>query len=120
MHVVNMVKEFYTFYIKEAASSNSVKVTFTNLDSLESKYCTDKLINKIPDLKEQLGGFVFIKAQDGHLNMLNTLSIEKDSLRITGYNVSYSYHDFYGGEKVVVMHLNVIKVNDIYKIDDLW
>ena len=117
--VINILDNFYTYYVTEIANSNSIRILDTKLDSLQAKYCTNRFMDKLPDLMEQLGGFVFIKAQDSHMSILETLSIQKDTLRINGYNVSFTYSNNYFNETTVI-NLNVIKENGEYKIDDLW
>lgn len=108
--VLAMLKEFYTGYITEVANGTAQK----QLLQLQKKYCTTKLLNKIPKLIEQSDADPFLKAQDSNVELLKTLTVEKDLQKDDHYIVSYLT------DHKIVINLIVIKLNNNYKIDSLW
>jgi hypothetical protein len=115
-----MLKEFYTVYNTEWATNKNITLK-KNLDSLQDKYCTARLINKLrePNLDHDM----FIKDLNTDVEHLTTLTITKDSTKANTYIVSYKAPntDPRGNDYIdqVVIHATVVKEKDRYKIDDI-
>jgi len=105
-----LLKEFYTRYITDVASGAEQK----KLDALTKKYCTTKLLNKIPKLIEQTDADPFLKAQDSDTGYLKTLTVDRDPKKEDQYIVSYV------ADHKIIIHLIVVMTNKGYKIDAVW
>lgn len=114
---IKMIKEFYTAYITEVSSNDPPMVMAEKLDSLQKIYCTDKLLDRLPDIIEKTGADAFLKAQDSNIKSLETLTIKKDSTKPNGYIVSYS--DPYSKTQITI-GLTVIEKKSRIKIDSIW
>jgi len=73
-----MIKEFYTVYNTEWATNKNITLK-NNLDSLQDKYCTARLINKLRE--PYLDHDMFIKDLNTDVEHLTTLTITKDSIK---------------------------------------
>jgi hypothetical protein len=115
----NMVKNFYSGYLKAFNSSLDTHIMVKELDFLKKKYCTKDLIVKIDkQLKnDEIDYDPFIKAQDANIGDEKTLTIKKDEKKTNVFIVSYvSAYDHF--KKVINTH--VVKKIDGYKIDSIW
>ncbi|MVT39401.1 DUF3828 domain-containing protein [Chitinophaga oryziterrae] len=90
-----MLKQFYTSYITQVASSEG---TEKKLDIIKKRYCTAKLLNKID--KEELDSDPFIDAQDADIDWVRTLFVGKDAQKHDVYIVSYM--DNYNKKRTVI------------------
>jgi len=105
-----IVKEFYTQYITGVANGAEQK----KLEALQRKYCTAKLLNKIPKLIEQTDADPFLKAQDSDIGFLKTLTVGRDPKKEDQYITSYM------ADHKIVIHLIVVMTSNGYKIDGVW
>ena len=113
--ILSMLNEFYSAYITEI--SNGKPNTFKyKIDSIKKKYCTIKLITKLPSLSEKRDADPLLDAQDCNIESLKSLTIEKNSQKSNEYIVSYT--DFYSKTKFSVK-LVVIKKGGKYMIDSI-
>jgi hypothetical protein len=107
---VTMLKEFYTSYITLVASdSNSAK----QLAALQKKYCTTKLITKLPKILEQRDSDPFLDAQDSQVDYLKTFTVKRDVKKAGHYIVSYDHGK-------VIINLTVVNVGSTCRIDSVW
>ncbi|GAA3919512.1 hypothetical protein GCM10022209_10450 [Chitinophaga oryziterrae] len=90
-----MLKQFYTSYITQVASSEG---TEKKLDIIKKRYCTAKLLNKLD--KEELDSDPFIDAQDADIDWVRTLFVGKDAPKHDVYIVSYM--DNYNKKRTVI------------------
>jgi Tfp pilus assembly protein PilN len=112
--VVNMLTDFYTGYITIIAKG---PMDYEDkLIALKEKCCTKKLLDKVAeDFKNELDYDPFINAQDSDVAWLKTLSVVKEPQKENTYSVSYRSND----TTKVVIHLRVIKQDDLFKIDGI-
>ncbi|MFL5789323.1 MAG: DUF3828 domain-containing protein [Flavisolibacter sp.] len=107
-----MLKEFYTKYITEVFMGANEK----KIHLILKKYCTVKLLNKVPKLTQNIDGDPFLKAQDSDTSNLKSLSIKKDNKRKNIYSVSYIANP----NHQITIHLLVVKESGSFKIDSVW
>ena len=111
---IQMLKEFYTSYISSYDIKHSISELQKKLDSLQKKYCTEKLYKKLPEIIEETEADPFTRVQFITSDVLNNLVIKKDLNYVNRYIVSYS------GSPVtttpIIIHLTVVKG----KIDSVW
>lgn len=112
-----MLKNFYTEYLNEVASSNPISLSAHKLDSLKNIYCTEALLIKIPNLIAQSDTDPFIKAQDSNRGNAKTLSVKKEARKENTYIVSYV--DEYD-KLTKAIHVTVIQEEGIIKISSIW
>lgn len=124
--VENMLLEFYSmhFYIWEntpISAESPLTVLQGKLDSLMLKHCTSKLINEQKVAFENVGADLLTNDLIGSFN--ENLKIEKDSKIENNYIVSFkaTYKEPSGGQlsKQVVLHVSVIEIGGVYKIDSI-
>lgn len=60
----------------------------------------------------------FIKAQDYHISILDSIKIKKDSKDNGSYSVSYKYKNQSESERVYI-EVQLIEVNGSFKIDNV-
>jgi hypothetical protein len=111
-----MLKNFYTAYMTEIAvgsSHNFVK----KLTSIQKKYCTPALVEKIPALIERADCDPFLKAQDSNIENIKSLSFKKDTQAPNLFIVSYT--DIYRHNKTTIK-LTVVKQKDNFKIASVF
>ena len=115
----NMLRTFYTCYIKAYNCSNDLNLVEKEFDFLKKKYCTKDLLDKIAkQLKnDELDYDPFIKAQDSNIGNEKTLNIKKDGEKNNIYIVTYV--DVYD-HKIKVINVHLVKQKDGYKIDSVW
>ncbi len=106
---VSMLREFYTAYITTFATGTDSKLL-----ALQRKYCTARLLKRIPGMIEKSDGDPFIKGQDSDTAYLKTLTIIKDTGKEGQFTVSYQADD------KIVIHLTVVERDKKYKIDNVW
>ncbi len=106
--MLEMVKDFYTNYITYVD-----KGELSKLNALQKKYCTPKLIKKIPELGDKIDQDPFLKAQDSNIKFLSSLTVKKDKNGKGHCIVSYD-------DEKVVINLTVLFVDGNYKIDNVW
>ena len=106
---VSMLREFYTAYITTFATGTDDKLL-----ALQRKYCTARLLKRIPDMIEKSDGDPFIKGQDSDTAYLKTLTIIKDAGKEGQFTVSYQ------ADYKIVIHLTVVERDKKYKIDNVW
>lgn len=107
---MEMLKEFYTEYIKEMLKTSSSE---KKLHSIRKQYCTIGLLNKIKSA--ELDYDPFLNAQDVDEDWLKTLSVSKDPQRKKdGYIISLVDNDT---KTKTTVKLIVIKEKERYKID---
>jgi hypothetical protein len=107
---VTMLKEFYTSYITLVASDSN---TDKQLVSLQKKYCTVKLITRLPKILEQRDSDPFLNAQDSQVDYLKTLTVKRDVKKAGHYIVSYDHGK-------IIINLTVVNVGSTCKIDSVW
>lgn len=105
-----MLREFYTAYISAMDTGHSEK----RLTALEKKYCTTRLLNRLPKLADKIDADPLIKAQDAIISSGKTLTVEGDPKKEGHYVVSYT------ADHKVVVNVMVVNQNGKYKIDDVW
>lgn len=107
-----MLKEFYTAYFT-AVSKGAAQA---QLHALQQKYCTPKLLGKIPQLTKKADADPFIKAQDADSKWVKTLAVEKDTKKEGHYVVTYM------GDGKITIDLTVVETEagKTYKIDNVW
>jgi hypothetical protein len=108
---IKILNEFYSNYIIENSKSQIDQKT---INSLKSKYCTSRLLNKIKI--EDLDYDPFLNAQDCDAEWLKTLTITRDSRKPNFYIISFV--DNLSNKKNYI-RLSVIKEKDTYKIDTI-
>lgn len=113
--VLGMLKTFYTEYMT-TVSKDDPRVSLKKTQFLQKKYCTLKLLKRVPALSDQIDADPFLKAQDSSVDCLKTLTIKKDAKVLNQYIVSYV--DVYSQTKFVIF-LTVIKENNIFKISSI-
>lgn len=113
---MKMIREFYTAYISEVSGSQSPKIMAENLEELQSKYCTKRLIEELPEIIESTEADPFLKSQDGNLEWLNSLSVWQNEDNINQYYVSFI--DTLSKSKVIVK-LTITEEDGSYKIDSI-
>lgn len=106
---VSMLREFYTAYMTAFAIGTDDKLL-----ALQRKYCTSRLLKKIPDMIEKSDGDPFIKGQDSDTAYLKTLTITRDTQKEGQFTVSYQ------ADYKIVIHLTVVERDKKYKIDNVW
>jgi hypothetical protein len=106
---VSMLREFYTAYITTFAIGTDDKLL-----ALQRKYCTARLLKRIPDMIEKSDGDPFIKGQDSDTAYIKTLTIIKDTGKEGQFTVSYQ------ADKKIIIHLMVAERDKKYKIDNVW
>jgi len=111
--IVSMLKGFYTAYITENSKIPENKV---KLDSIKSIYCTEELLNYIKKKFQErvLDYDPFLNAQMIDTRMLETLMVQKDSLKNNVFYVSYKYG------ALNTIKLTVAKEKSGYKIDHIF
>ncbi len=111
-----MLKNFYTAYMTEIAigsSHNFVK----KLTSIQKRYCTPALVEKIPELIERADCDPFLKAQDSNVENIKSLAFKKDTKTPNLFIVSYT--DIYRHNKTTIK-LTVVKQKDNFKIASVF
>jgi hypothetical protein len=108
---IAMLKDFYTNYITLIASDSN---TDKQQAALQKRYCTAKLLKKLPKMIEAEDADPFLKAQDSQVDFLKTLKVKRDVKMADHYTVSYA------GVHKHVINLTVVKADDSYKIDSVW
>jgi hypothetical protein len=118
----DFVKKFYIIYNTEW-NTDSGFVLKKKLDSLQDKYCTERLVKKIrqPDLDHDL----LTNDVGTDMDFAKTINVKSDSTKDNTYIVSYTAHtvDRYSKKEYkepVVINVRLIKVNGSYKIDNIW
>lgn len=117
--IILMLKEFYTAYSEISFRSEDIP----KVDSLQEKYCTSQLRK---EAKRYL--------QDGHdlltddwgisKESLSSMKITKDPAKEKTYIVSYIVDSYPVApdkpvKKQVVLHITVVKEDELYKIDSV-
>jgi hypothetical protein len=112
--VTRMLYSFYRAYISACAELNQSKV-----DSIQNKYCTQKLLKIINKMFEEqtLDYDPFLKSQMIDLTMLNKNTIRKDSIRENIYYFSY-FRPYYN--KYITIKLGILKESNNYLIDSIF
>jgi len=109
-----MLKEFYTTYMTEVAGSGDPRISEKKLDVLKKRYCTAKLISRLPKLAEQTDADPIINAQDSSPECVKTLLVKPDLKKPNQYIVSYN-----DGVSAVMIHVSLIQQNGRYMIDNV-
>src|SRR5438309_309577 len=109
-----MIKNFYTDYITNIDNflkkgKMSPEVLAAKEDSIIKKYCTT---NHLKEFGEELDYVPYLKSQMVEIELLKTLTIQRDSVKNDIYHVSYYWP--HGGAKWVKIKLGVIVENGIY------
>jgi uncharacterized protein DUF3828 len=111
---VKMLRDFYTNYMNEFTNLSQGHEQRTN--AILKKYCTAKLIGRIPKLSRQTESDPFLKAQDSDSAWTKSLGIKKDTKNPGVYIVSYRD----GGNTLTTIHLFVVEQKDTYMISNVW
>jgi hypothetical protein len=111
-----MLKNFYTAYMTEIATGSAHNFA-KKLTSIQKKYCTPDLVDKIPALIDRANCDPFLKAQDSNMENIKTLSFKKDSKAPNLFIVSYT--DIYRHNKTTIK-LTVVKQKDNFKIASVF
>lgn len=106
---IAMLKEFYTDYIT-AIDHGEQKAW----DSLQRKFCTVRLLRKLPQLGEEHDEDPFLKAQDSNIAFLKSLTVKADARMNGHYVVSYM------ADKKVIVNVMVVRQQGHYLINGLW
>jgi hypothetical protein len=126
---LQMLKEFYTAYHTEWIATKTTKrfdILIKKIDSLERKYCSLSLRNKLKQefKKGGLDNDLLTNNEGSDNKSLKTLTVIKDTTRINSYIVSYVYDTLSPSykpiTKEVVLHIKVIKEKGEFKIDSVW
>jgi hypothetical protein len=110
-----LLKDFYTDYITLFVQSPCAE-NQRKLEMLQKQFCTKDFYKKIPEIIEQTGGDVFLKAQDSDIKYLKTLKIVKD-VETDEYVVSYQGDATIDQKVVVKIYLTLIKEGNDFKIN---
>jgi hypothetical protein len=114
---IAMLKEFYTAY-NTAWSTSKGYVLIRKLDSLQRKYCTQKLRHEVKE--SGLDHDPLIGDDYTDVEHLKTLKILKDPAKTDTYIVFYITHTLSAANKPidekVIIHVTVAKDNGTYKI----
>jgi hypothetical protein len=113
-----LLKDFYTDYITLFVQSPSAE-NQRKLEMLQKQFCTKDFYKKIPEIIEQTGGDVFLKAQDSDIKYLKTLKIVKEDTVKDEYIVSYSADASMHETVVVKIHVTLPKDGDSFKINGI-
>jgi len=123
--IIQMLSNFYTAYNKAWSSNLDSESLIKELKVLQEKNCTEKLRNKLNTLFKNHGLDHDIMINDIYTDMqlIKTMSINKDPKTENGYVVTYNAktEDPYNKEKIVEVniHITVLKENDHYLIDSV-
>ena len=109
-----MLRDFYTAYMNEFTDMSLGHNERTN--AILRKYCTEKLISRIPKLAEQVDSDPFLKAQDSDSTWTKSLVIKKGAKYPGAYSVSYSD----GSNIQTTIHLFVVWQKETYVISNVW
>jgi hypothetical protein len=116
--VIVVIQNFYTSYINCWTIRNDrlTSELIQESDSIKNVYCTRRLINLLHDLTKRpiLDWDPFLDAQIIDTHMINTLTINKDSISPNLFVVSYKY-----GPTLTKIRLIILKDGSKYKIDSL-
>jgi hypothetical protein len=113
---IAMLKNFYTAYMTEIAVGSSHNFA-KKLTSIQKKYCTADLVDKIPALVDRANCDPFLKAQDSNMENIKSLSFKKDTKASNLFLVSYT--DIYRHNKTTIK-LTVVKQKDNFKIASVF
>jgi hypothetical protein len=109
--ITKTLKEFYTIYVR------SLGLPFTDrhhdkIDSVLNRYCTLNLLNQV---RGDWANYSLLNNHDSDLQMLKTLTIQKDSKLDDLYYVSYLFQN-----KKTTIKLLLVRLRGKYKIDYVW
>jgi hypothetical protein len=110
---IKVLKEFYRAYTTEI---QHIDLNSERLDSIEKKYCTQKLLDWWEN--EELNYDPFINAQDLNPELYKILNIYRDNSRENKFIVTYNYFEN-KPEYESKIELIVIRSGDGYKIDQI-
>lgn len=114
---IKMLREFYLNYFT-AFTELPIDSSQNKLETLQKKYCTVGFYEKIPNLIEQTGNDIFLKAQDSDIKYMNTLVISKGT-KNNEYVVSYIAEDAPEKKNTIIIHLTLVKEGSNYKISSI-
>jgi membrane carboxypeptidase/penicillin-binding protein len=123
--IVSMLREFYTAY-NNAWSNTSGYNLVKKLDSLQQKYCSHSLKNKLKE-NYKLHGLdhdILINNYYADAELLRTLTIKKALNKTDSYIISYvanSEDPFDSNENkiTVILLVTVVKESGVYKINSV-
>ena len=110
---IEMLKNFYKEYTAEL---ESIDVNWEKVDSIEKRYCTERLLNWRKS--EELDYDPFINAQDLNPGLYEILNIRRDNSRQNKFVVTYNYFEI-EPENESKIELIVIRSGGKYKIDQI-
>jgi len=113
--VIALLKEFYTIYMTTVANDQPLQ-SEKKIDSLKKKYCTKRLLLRLPTLANQIDADPFLNAQDSSIDCLKTLSVRKNPKAFNQFIVTY--FDIYSQSKFII-YLTIVKENGNFKIDSI-
>lgn len=108
---------FYTDYFKIYNQNPSI-ANQIKMDQLVQKYCSKSFYKKIPQLTEQTGADVFLKAQDSDIQFLKTLKIAK-TINQNEYLVSYLANGNTNQQIKISIYIQLLKQGNQYKINSV-
>ncbi len=117
-----MLKDFYTTYSVEwslKGTNKDPRLLGKKLDSLEQKYCTQKLVKEVKDWFND--GQDLLTNTWGIFEPVDSLTIVKDLAHKNSYILSYINVDYPQSltmpvKKKIVLHIEVVKEGGHYKI----
>ncbi|MGC9342619.1 MAG: hypothetical protein ACP5E3_07970 [Bacteroidales bacterium] len=124
--VIEMLKEFYTAYNKAWENIDDPLTLKNTLVSLQQKYCSEKLQNKLKDFYKMYGldhDLLLDDVGTDTITLQKTLSVTKDLEKDNSYVVSYIANIEDPDKtlkKKVTIHLTVVNEKDSFKIDQVW
>lgn len=124
--IIEMLRNFYVAYNRVWSSDYDNLILVNKLDSLQQKYCTKGLQQKLKKLykTDGLDHDVMINDIYTDIESIKSILIIKDLTKDNSYIISYpaSIEDASNNKisATVTIHVIVKKINDLYKIESVW
>ena len=118
---IKMLNEFYTAHCKIWVIKPTPKTLYLKLDSLQKKYCTQKLRKEAKESFNDVGYDLLTGDWGIDIKSLKTLTIVKDSAKENTYIVSYMVIGYPQSptkpvNELVILHVSLAKENGQLKI----
>jgi len=118
---IEMLNEFYTAHCNIWAIKPPPKTLYLKLDSLQKKYCTQKLRKQAKESFNDVGYDLLTGDWGIDINSLKTMTILKDSAKENTYTVSYMVIGYPQSptkpvNEHVILHVSLAKENGQLKI----
>jgi hypothetical protein len=122
--IKQVLREFYIAYNKAWSTTKNMYIIKNQVDSLQIKYCTKKLRNELRSERKESGFGYEPLIKDEYAEVLNMLTVTKDSTRSNVYIVSYCYPTINASykpiNKTVTFHVLMMEEEGSFKIDSVW